>query len=149
MKGILSAGRKRQRLVREINVVPYIDVMLVLLVIFMITAPLLRQGVEVDLPTASGDTLESVDPVHTIMLTIAANGRYHLLLTEEEYENIDPESLATLVREYLTEYEKAAVFVQGDKNVPYGEVISGMAILQQAGATNLALITQPIQTLEN
>lgn len=133
---------KRRRLMSEINVVPYIDVMLVLLVIFMITAPLLTQGVEVDLPKATSEPLppNSLEP---IVVTVDAKGRYYLNIGEKPNAVIDSEKLRLTVAKALKSKPDLAVIVKGDRQVPYGDVVAVMSLLQEAGAPKVGLMTEP------
>ena len=138
----MAATAKRRRLMSEINVVPYIDVMLVLLVIFMITAPLLTQGIEVDLPETSSEPLppNSLEP---IVVTVDANGRYYLNIGEKPNTVIDPEPLKLTVAKALKSRPDLAVIVKGDRQVAYGHVVSAMSLLQEAGAPKVGLMTEP------
>lgn len=127
----------------EINVVPFIDVMLVLLVIFMITAPLLTQGVKVELPktTAKAMPEQQKEP---LIVTVDASGNYYLNLAEKPNQPITARVLSNLVSTQLTGQEtenKRAVLVRGDKNANYGKVLEAMALLQAAGAKSVGLIT--------
>ncbi len=127
--------------VSEMNVVPYIDVMLVLLVIFMVTAPLLTQGVSVDLPQASNDPVES-ETLDPLILTVDANGGFYLNISENPKTVIEPEQLKAKVATVLRVRPKTPVLVKGDRAVPYGSVIQAMSLLQAAGAPNVGLITE-------
>jgi len=126
----------------EINVVPYIDVMLVMLVIFMITAPLLNQGVDVDLPQADGEPMDDTqqDPV---VLTVDAQGRYFLNVGGDPEQEIDAETLLLRTAAVLRQRPRAVVLVRGDANVDYGLVVAAMSLLQQAGASKVGLVTEP------
>ena len=127
----------------EINVVPYIDVMLVLLVIFMITAPLLSQGVKVELPQASAEPLppEALEP---LVLTVDAEGRYYLNVGGAGEEvPVDLETLLARVAAVLRHKPETPVMVRGDRHVDYGRVIEAMVVLQAAGAPNVGLVTEP------
>jgi biopolymer transport protein TolR len=126
----------------EINVVPYIDVMLVMLVIFMITAPLLNQGVDVELPQADADPMpgEQQDPV---VLTVDADGRYFLNVGGDPEQEIDADTLIERTAAILRSRPKATVLVRGDANVDYGLVVAAMSLLQQAGAERVGLVTEP------
>lgn len=137
-----SANAKRRRLMSEINVVPYIDVMLVLLIIFMITAPLLTQGVEVDLPEASAEPLPP-NNFEPIVVTVDAKGRYYLNIGEQPNTVIDPERLKLTVAKALKSKPELAVIVKGDRQVAYGEVVTAMSLLQEAGAPKVGLMTEP------
>ena len=137
---------KRNQPMAQINIVPYIDVMLVLLVIFMITAPLLSQGVHVDLPKAQARPLSSQqrDP---IIVSIDAHGNYYLNIAADPNQQISPDALATKVANELYSSkengEKRPVFVKGDRSVDYGKVVQAMVLLQGAGAKSVGLITEP------
>lgn len=128
----------------EINVVPYIDVMLVMLVIFMITAPLLNQGVEVDLPQASAEPLDPQKNKDPLELTVDSDGNYYLNIgVEDPSEAIDAETLVLRAAAVLRQRPGVAVLVRGDERVDYGKVVAAMALLQQAGAPSVGLITEP------
>lgn len=135
-----------RRPMSDINVVPFIDVMLVLLVIFMITAPLLTQGVKVDLPktAAKAITEQQKEP---LIVTVDAQGNYFLNLADKPNQPITARTLSYLVSNQLNAQkgsdEQRPVLVRGDKNVNYGKVMEAMALLQQAGAKSVGLITQP------
>lgn len=125
----------------EINVVPYIDVMLVLLVIFVITAPLLTQGVKVDLPQADAEPLD-VETQEPLVATIDAAGSYYLNYGENQSAPIEPRVLAARVGALLRHRPGLAIVVRGDENVPYGDVVLLMTILQRAGAPSVGLMTE-------
>ena len=125
----------------EINVVPYIDVMLVLLVIFVITAPLLTQGVKVDLPQADAEPLD-VETQEPLVATIDATGSYCLHYGENQSAPIEPRVLAARVGALLRHRPGLAIVVRGDEDVPYGDVVLLMTILQRAGAPSVGLMTE-------
>ena len=125
----------------EINVVPYIDVMLVLLVIFMVTAPLLTQGVSVELPQADASAMANQE--EPIIASVDAAGQYYLNIGADPEVALDAKRFQTLVAAALRAKPGKAVMIKGDKNVPYGDVVRAMALLQQAGAPNVGLITDP------
>jgi biopolymer transport protein TolR len=129
--------KTRKKLMSEINVVPYIDVMLVLLVIFMITAPLLTQGVKVELPQASARAVDTQDR-ETLVVTVDKEGRYFL-----DDRRIGAEELHKKVAGILRVRPQTPVMVRGDRHVPYGDVIAVMTLLQAAGAESVGLITEP------
>ena len=129
--------RRRKRLMSEINVVPYIDVMLVLLVIFMITAPLLTQGVKIALPQAPSKPLDVQDQ-ETLVVGIDRDGRYYL-----DDRRVSPAELRKRVQGILRARPQTPVMLRGDKAVPYGRVIEAMTLLQEAGAPSVGLITAP------
>lgn len=138
----MARQRARKRPMSEINVVPYIDVMLVLLVIFMITAPLLNQGIEVDLPQADAEPVDETqqDP---LVLTVDAEGQYFLNVGGDPEQAIDAETLVLRVAAVLRQRPRATVLVRGDASVDYGQVVAAMSLLQQAGAARVGLITEP------
>ena len=127
---------RRRALMSEINVVPYIDVTLVLLVIFMITAPLLTQGVQVDLPQASAKPVDVSDR-ETLIVTVDREGRYYL-----DDRRINADELKRKVAAILRVRPKTPVMIRGDRNVNYGQVVKAMALLQGAGAPSVGLITE-------
>ncbi len=134
--------RKRRAPMSEMNVVPYIDVMLVLLVIFMVTAPMLTQGLEVNLPEASSDTL-SVRDQTPLVVTVTANGTYSLQDGDRQI-SVDLRTLPDEIRSRRSaEHEDVPVLVNGDTAVGYGKVIELMAALQAAGVKQVGLLTEP------
>ena len=138
----IRGRRLRKKPMADINVVPYIDVMLVLLVIFMATAPMMTQGVSVDLPQAdSAPILNNDEPV---MITVRADGSYHINVGEDGGRQAS--SLETVKGHVLTirkQNPKTLFLVEGDQNVPYGKVVVLMSELQRAGVTNVGLVTEP------
>jgi len=127
----------------EINVVPYIDVMLVLLVIFMVTAPLLAEGVKVDLPQASSKPLEKLRQ-EPVIVTVDAKGGYYMNIGDEPDKPIDAQTLVARVAAILRHRQQADVLVRGDQKVEYGKVVTAMSLLQQAGVANIGLVTEPL-----
>lgn len=138
--------RLRKKPIAEINVVPYIDVMLVLLVIFMITAPMLTQGVSVDLPKSQAKAIDN-DAKEPIIVSVDSKGQYFLNVDSSPDKPIAKETLAVRVSALLQLArqggEKRLVLVKGDKSVDYGAVVGVMALLQQAGADKVGLLTEP------
>ncbi|MEO9945114.1 MAG: protein TolR [Paraglaciecola sp.] len=134
--------RKRRRPVSEINVVPYIDVMLVLLIIFMVTAPLITQGVKVDLPKADSQPLDE-EAKPPIVASVDAEGQYFLNVGDTQDEPMSAVDLATLVAAQLQVEPDIPVVVRGDGAVPYSEVVQLMVLLQRAGAPSVGLMTTP------
>ena len=134
----------RERPISEINVVPYIDVMLVLLVIFMITAPMLSQGVTVDLPKAASQTLAPTDR-EPIIVSVNQQGVYFLNISSTPAEPIEAQALVVRVAAELElakqSDQKLNVLVKGDQGVAYGKVVQAMALLKQAGAEQVGLLT--------
>jgi len=123
----------------EINVVPYIDVMLVLLVIFMITAPLLKTGVDVDLPSANAKPLEDVK-TEPLVATVDKQGQFYLNVGGDPDKPIGEQKLVTYAAAAMRRNPERQVLVRGDKNVPYEKVVRVMALLQQAGAPQVGLV---------
>ena len=140
----MARNRARRRPMSEINVVPYIDVMLVLLVIFIITAPLLTQGVKVDLPQAAAEPLD-VETQEPLVVTVDAAGNYYVNYGENQGAPIEPRVLAARVGALLRHRPGLAVVVRGDEHVPYGDVVLLMTILQRAGAPSVGLMTEAPQ----
>lgn len=138
----MAQVRNRRRPMSDINVVPYIDVMLVLLVIFIITAPLLTQGVKVDLPQAASEPLprQNVEP---LLVSVDAAGNFFLNVGDDNDKPIATETLLARVAAVLRRRPETPVLVRGDRQVPYGQVIRAMALLQQAGAPSVGLMTEP------
>ena len=132
---------RSRRAVAEINVVPYIDVMLVLLVIFMATAPLLMQGVEVDLPKADSSPVSDSD-AEPLIVSIDAQARLYLNLGASDDEALSMETVKQRVASVLKRNPEKAVMVWGDAAVPYGEVVGLMSELQEAGAPSVGLVTE-------
>jgi biopolymer transport protein TolR len=128
----------------DINVVPYIDVMLVLLIIFMVTAPLLMQGVKVDLPEANSDPVENQDP-EPLIVSIRHNGELFLNLGADQEQVLSLATVKQRVSVVMRRNPKKPVMVWGDRNVPYGEVVLLMTALQEAGAPSVGLVTEPAQ----
>lgn len=132
---------RSRRAVAEINVVPYIDVMLVLLVIFMATAPLLMQGVEVDLPKADSSPVSDSD-AEPLIVSIDAEARLYLNLGASDDQALSMETVKQRVATVLKRNPEKAVMVWGDSAVPYGEVVVLMSELQDAGAPSVGLVTE-------
>ena len=134
--------RGKHRLMNQINVVPYIDVMLVLLIIFMITAPLLTQGISVDLPNAPASQL---DPGQNepLVLSVDRDGKYYLNVGDDEDMPIDDATVVERASAVLRRNAQTPVLVQADETVPYGRVVTGAVLLQQAGAAKIGFQTDP------
>jgi len=126
----------------EINVVPYIDVMLVLLIIFMITAPLIQQGVEIDLPQANAESVDDKD-TPPLVVTVDSKGQYFLDVGENTGQPISTDILQIRVAAVLRNKPTTAVMIRGDKDVAYGEVVRAMTSLQAAGVPSIGLLTDP------
>jgi biopolymer transport protein TolR len=126
----------------EINVVPYIDVMLVLLVIFMVTAPLMTQGIKVELPAADSEAIEVSDPDDFLVVSIDAEGRYFLNIGEKETV-MSLEAMALQAAKVVGAQPSIKVLIEGDQAVTYGYVMSAMDRLKNAGIEDVGLVTQP------
>jgi biopolymer transport protein TolR len=126
----------------EINVVPYIDVMLVLLVIFMVAAPLMTQGIKVDLPDASSGPLQVDQNEPTLVVSIKADSSYYMNVGDEE-EPVELALVAERVRRIILANPEIKVLVEGDESLNYGQMINLMNVLQTAGAKSVGLITEP------
>lgn len=143
-------GGKKRRLMGEINVVPYIDVMLVLLIIFMITAPLMTQGVKVELPKAAAQPL---DPkmLHNdtpLVLSIDRDGKLYLNRgsQKEQGQALDEDTVLARARDEVSRNAEVPVLLKGDRAVPYGLVVEAMVLLQRAGVKKVGFITDPAAT---
>ena len=136
----MAASGKR-RPMSEINVVPYIDVMLVLMIIFMITAPLLQQGVEIDLPQASANPLPP-DQLEPVVVSVDKNGKFYLDIGDEPSKPIDAQLLVNRVAAVKQLKPTIPVLVRGDRDVGYGSVVDVMVLLQRAGIEKVGLMTE-------
>ncbi len=144
---VSKSTRQRRKPVAEINVVPYIDVMLVLLIIFMITAPILTQGVKVDLPQADANPVETPDEnSEPFIVSIDSDGNFYAAVGDKQNDPIDAERLAIITRAVLKRSPDTPVLVKGDNAANYGQVVNVMALLQQAGAPSVGLITKQPET---
>lgn len=142
----MATPLQKRKLMGEINVVPYIDVMLVLLVIFMVTAPLLTQGIEVDLPKAKAAPIENVQDQEPLVLSVDAAGNLYLSVGDDEDQ---PKSGAYVIEKVgivLGERPQTPVLVKADRAVPYGNVVGAMVVLQEAGAQSIGFVTDPLDT---
>ncbi len=135
-----SRGNKR-RPMSEINVVPYIDVMLVLLIIFMVTAPMLMQGVQVDLPEASADPVENQDS-EPLIVSVDKAGQLFLNVGSQEDQVLSLATIKDRVAAVIRRSPKKPVLIWGDSAVPYGDVVTVMVALQEAGAPSVGLVTE-------
>lgn len=127
----------------DINVVPYIDVMLVLLVIFMVTAPLLYQGVEIELPQSTAEPM-SPQEQEPVIVEVDRNGRFYLSIgAQADDQPVNLEEIVLNVTALMRAQPDTPVFVRGDGSVPYARVVNVMTALQQAGVPQVGLLTQP------
>ena len=136
LNGRSRGGRRRRPPMSQINVTPFVDVMLVLLVIFMITAPLLTVGVEVDLPRSDAPPLPGDD--EPLSVTVARDGTTYLQETEVTVDELIPKLKAITERR-----PDVRIFIRGDQEIAYGRVMEVMGALNRAGFNNLALVTEP------
>lgn len=131
--------------ISEVNVLPYIDVMLVLLVIFMITAPILTQGVDVELPQVTSEPINNDADQEPLVVSLDAAGKYYLELGKDSNE---PLALAAVIKQVAAlkrQNPELPVLVRGDRRVSYGEVVILMSELQGAGVTQVGLISTPLE----
>lgn len=144
MARITTKKRQRRRMMAEINVVPYIDVMLVLLVIFMIATPLLTQGVNVDLPKATAKALPPKAQM-PLIISVTQDGQYFLNVSQSPNTPLSAQALTSTVNERIENAKQHQqtldVYVKGDQSANYGTVVQAMVLLQRAGASNVGLIT--------
>ncbi len=132
----MSRRRQRKKQMAEMNVVPYIDVMLVLLVIFMVTAPMMQTGVEIDLPEANAEPVGVDNETSPVSISVDSNGAFYL--GDNEFN--DTSELATQIADQLKEQPNRPVYIQGDKGVDYDFIMKAMVAAQKAGAKNIGLI---------
>jgi biopolymer transport protein TolR len=137
---------QHRKLMGEINVVPYIDVMLVLLVIFMVTAPLLTQGVKVELPKAGAEPIEDVPDHPPLVVSVDAAGNLYVNVGDDEEEPANAKQIVTRVGAVLRQRPDTPILVKADRAVPYGNVVGAMVLLQQGGADSIGFVTDPLDT---
>ncbi len=137
----MSRGLKRRRAMAEINVVPYIDVTLVLLIIFMITAPLVQTGVDVDLPQADTAAVEQKNQP-PVIVSVDKMGAFYIDIGDDEEEAVSAEVLLYRVAAVLRNKPETQVYIRGDQKVEYGKVVTVMVALKNAGVPRVGLMTQ-------
>ena len=137
--------RPKRHLLAEMNVVPYIDVMLVLLVIFMITAPMLTQGLKVELPKVASEAIQ-MDSHQPIIVSIKADGSYWLKQGKDDSSQMLLEQLTESLLVHQQKQPDLQVLINGDTQVPYGDVVKLMASLQKAQILRVGLLTEPSET---
>ena len=137
--------RTRRRRMAEINIVPYIDVMLVLLIIFMVTAPMLNLGADIQLPQSAAKSLQ--DQEKPVLVTVDAQGQVFLTLGKSPRQQVDDATLVKDVGAFVKQDPKVAVLLGGDKRVDYGRVNAVLGMLQQAGVAKVGLMSQPQTTV--
>ena len=142
----MATPLQKRKLMAEINVVPYIDVMLVLLVIFMVTAPLLTQGIEVELPKAGAEAIDDVSDHRPVVLSVDSVGNLYLDIGDNEDEPISGAEIVKRVGVVIRSKPDTPVLVKADRAVPYGNVVGAMVLLQQAGAETVGFVTDPLES---
>lgn len=135
-------ARSKRKPMSDINVVPYIDVMLVLLIIFMVTAPMLTQGIKVDLPQLKSSDVELQANQEPMIVSIDSNGAYYLEMSAVSNKAMELADLMKKAQGILEQSPQTTVLVRGDRNVSYGAVVDLMSRLQEAGAEGVGLITE-------
>lgn len=138
---------KNRRLMGQMNVVPYIDVMLVLLIIFMITAPMLQQGITVDLPEVDASPLDPDELIENepLILSINAEGQFFINLGESPEEPATDDQVMQTVTAVLNRNAETRVLVKADQNALHGRVAEGYVLLQKAGAPSIGILTDPVE----
>ena len=140
-----NRNKPRRRRMAEINIVPYIDVMLVLLIIFMVTAPMLNLGADIQLPQSAAKALQ--DEKQPVMVSVDQQGSIFLTLGKTPREQVDDAKLVQDVSAFVKQDPQVSVLLGGDKRVDYGRVNQVLGLLQQAGVTKVGLMSQPATTL--
>tara|TARA_B100000959_G_scaffold287111_1_gene369413 strand:- start:7057 stop:7491 length:435 start_codon:yes stop_codon:yes gene_type:complete len=138
--------QSKRKVISEINVVPYIDVMLVLLIIFMVTAPLLTQGIKVELPKAGAEPIADSSNLTPLILSVDAQGNLFINVGDDEDKPQDSQSIISRTRALLNSQPATMVLVKADRSVPYGNVVGAMVLLQQGGAKDIGFVTDPLET---
>ena len=142
----MPAPMRKRKLMSEINVVPYIDVMLVLLVIFMVTAPMLTQGIKVDLPKANSEPIDDVPNHRPLVLSVDAEGNLYINVGDDEDQPASGKEVIARVGAVLRNRPETPILVKADRAVPYGYVVGAMVVLQQGGAEHIGFVTDPLDT---
>ncbi|MEW6445483.1 MAG: protein TolR [Pseudomonadota bacterium] len=138
---VSGRGRRGRRSVAEINVVPYIDVMLVLLIIFMVTAPMLQQGIEVDVPKTASESLSS-EKEPPVVVSVDKDGAFYLNIADNPNAELAAEFIQARIAAYRRLKPEAPVLVKGDASVPYAKVIEAMALVKNAGVDRVGLVSE-------
>jgi biopolymer transport protein TolR len=142
----MATPLQKRKLMGEINVVPYIDVMLVLLVIFMVTAPLLTQGIEVELPKAGAEPIESAADRLPLVVSVDTEGYLYLNVGDNEDEPVAAAEVVAQVGRVMRTAPDTPILVKADRSVAYGYVVGAMVLLQQGGAEDVGFVTDPLDT---
>ncbi|UYM16783.1 protein TolR [Endozoicomonas euniceicola] len=141
----MARSRAGRKVMSEINMVPFIDIMMVLLVAFMVSAPMLTQGLKVDLPKTTSQVIPLEDDIEALIISVKADGEYFIDLGEERETATGLDVIAEKVGKVLSASPRTQVLIKGDRKVAYGSVIELMAGLQAAGVENVGLITDPAE----
>lgn len=141
----MPSTRRKRKLMGEINVVPYIDVMLVLLIIFMVTAPMLTQGIKVDLPKAGAEAITDVAEHPPLVLSVDSDGNLYLNRGDNKNEPTDAQTVVATTAAILRNRADTPILVKADKAVPYGNVVGAMVLLQRGGADQIGFVTDPLE----
>ncbi|MNV33936.1 Biopolymer transport protein ExbD [compost metagenome] len=139
-----ARGRNRRELKSEINIVPLLDVLLVLLLIFMATAPIITQSVEVDLPDATESQAVSSNDDPPVIIEVSGVGQYSVVVEKDRMDQLPPEQVIAEAQRRLTSNPKTVFLIGGAKDVPYDEIIKALNLLHSAGVKSVGLMTQPI-----
>ena len=139
----MSSRRPRRKLKADINVVPYIDVMLVLLIIFMVTAPLLNLGVDIELPQSAAKAIQN--DKEPVVVSVDEQGQLFLTLGAAKRDPIDADELVNKVSAFVRQNPQVPVLVAGDQRADYGKIYQAMVLLQSAGVPKVGLMSQPVQ----
>ncbi|MBK1518906.1 colicin uptake protein TolR [Enterobacter ludwigii] len=139
-----SRGRNRRELKSEINIVPLLDVLLVLLLIFMATAPIITQSVDVDLPDATESQAVSTNDDPPVIIEVSGVGQYSVVVEKDRMDQLPPEQVIAEAQRRLESNPKTVFLIGGAKDVPYDEIIKALNLLHSAGVKSVGLMTQPI-----
>lgn len=142
----MATRMQKRKLMGDINVVPYIDVMLVLLVIFMVTAPLLTQGIKVELPKANSEPIQDVPDQKPLVLSVDVDGNFYINAGDDEDQPTSGDEVKRRVGIVLDRQPETPILVKADRAVPYGNVVGAMVVLQQAGAASIGFVTDPLDS---
>ena len=142
----MTTPLRKRKLMGEINVVPYIDVMLVLLVIFMVTAPLLTQGVTVELPKAGAEPIKDVPNHPPLVLSVDAEGNLYINVGDDENSPVSAKDIVARTGAVLRNRPETPVLIKADRAVQYGFVVGAMVLLQQGGAEHVGFVTDPLDS---
>ena len=142
----MATPLQKRKLIGEINVVPYIDVMLVLLIIFMVTAPLLTQGIKVDLPKSGAEPIAATSDKPPIVLSVDSEGNLYLNYGDNEDKPASSQEIVSRVTTIIEANPGLPVMVKADRAVAYGNVVGAMVLLQRSGAEKVGFVTDPLDT---